>query len=112
IQHSILMRKAAVPGIGHRLAIRHEGIAPAVFGAVPTAACAELPFGFRGQILSDPLRIRERVLITNVDDRMITAMATRGAAGVGVPPARPEIECPPLAPIATSDRMVWCRKDQ
>jgi arylsulfatase len=75
-----------------------NGAAPGKFGALKAAPRRIFPFGFGRQVLAGPLRIGQRVLIGDVDDRVVlfleqTALGTERALPVGAldkipPPGR------------------------
>src|ERR1700740_858745 len=60
----ILVRKIALPGIGHVLATRRELVAPGELGAVEAAARGEFPFGLGRQFLAGPLGVGFGVAIS------------------------------------------------
>src|SRR5262249_36327788 len=59
----VLVRELALPRVGHMLAARRELIPPRELGAIESAPCGELPFGFGGQFLAGPFRVGFRVAI-------------------------------------------------
>jgi hypothetical protein len=92
VGREIQMRKDSLPGIGHRLAARHELVTPGEFGVIaPTARC-ELPFGFGRQFLAGPSRISFGVAVSDVHDRMIVEAADGAARPVGLLPVGAELE--------------------
>ena len=99
----IFVREFALPGIGHVFAVRREFIAPGKLGTLEAAARGELPFGFRRQFLSGPLRVSFGIFVRDVDDGMIFASLDPAAAAIRMPPVGAKPKFPPSAPIA-SDR--------
>src|SRR5262245_34419002 len=73
----VLVRKRALPGIGHVLAAGGQLVAPGEFGAVEAAARGEFPFGFGRQVLAGPGRISLGVPIGDVNDRVIVEPTDR-----------------------------------
>src|SRR5262245_183031 len=67
---SIIDRKDALPGIGDGLAILIEGLTP-VLTLVAAAACGVFPLRLGRKFTSEPVSIRKRILISDMDDGMV-----------------------------------------
>ena len=112
VERKILVRKTALPGVGHVLAAGRELVTPRKLGAVKTATRGELPFRFRRQLLSDPPGIGFGIAVRDVNHGVIIESADRGTRPIGPAPVRAELECPPLGPVAQIDRMLGRREDE
>src|SRR6516165_8987484 len=78
----------ALVRVGHPLAVPAEVIAPGVRFASKTTARGELPFGFGGQPLACPPRIRLCIFVCDLYDRVIV-LANDAAFRPGrMPPGR------------------------
>src|SRR5580704_19416298 len=75
VRREIQMREDSLPGIGHRLAARHEFVAPGEFRVIAPAARGKFPFGFGRQFLAGPSRVSLGVAVGDVYDRMIVEAA-------------------------------------
>src|SRR6188474_1671755 len=107
-----LVRKVAMPGVRHRAALGHELIAPGELCILQPAARGEFPFGFGRKILSGPARVQKCIRISDVHHRMVVEALDITVRAVGMLPVCPLEKCPPLAPVAQIDRMLWWREHQ
>ena len=82
-----------------------ESARPIVF-AFAAAACCELPLCLGGQIRAAPARVGERILIGDVNDRMIVFAADRAAGARRLTPVRTMHVLPPLGEAAVL-RIGW-----
>src|SRR6266478_4340798 len=71
VGRKILEGEITLPGVSHVLAAGKLLIPPGEFRAVQSAARGEFPFGLSRQFLPDPLRIGERISVSDVDDRVV-----------------------------------------
>ena len=108
----VLVRKVALPGVGHMPAVRRELVAPGEVRAVQSAARGEFPFRFGRQFLAGPLGVGLGVLERHLHDGMIVQSADMAAFAVGPPPRGAEGEAPPLAEVAEVDGLAGRREHQ
>src|SRR5262245_24488753 len=71
IQLEVLPREPALPSVSHCLPLRSKRFAPREGRAVETAAGCEFPFAFERQLLSSPGCVCGRILVGDVNDRMV-----------------------------------------
>jgi hypothetical protein len=109
---TVLVRKLALPGIGHTAATGRELVAPGIIGAIEPAARGEFPFSLRRQFLSRPTGIGFGVTISDVDDGMIVKPADRAGWPIRMSPAGPEAKGPPLTPIPQVDGPLGRAEDE
>jgi hypothetical protein len=83
-------RETRPAGIGHRLAVRFELIAPGVFGAFEPPARGELPFRLCRQRLARPCRIGLGVAIGDVHHGIVVETPDRAAGPVRMAPVGAE----------------------
>ena len=102
----ILVRKMALPGIGHEPPIRIGRIAPWVGLAFKATTGGEFPLGFARQCLAGPGRVSQRVLIGDMHDRMIVAAMDRTFRPLRMPPVGAGPVFPPGEVVAQIDRTV------
>src|SRR4029079_455252 len=100
VELQVLVRKRALPGVGHLFAAGRELVAPGEFCVLKTAARGELPLRLRRQLLAGPLGVRLSIFVGDVNDGMVVETLDPAAAAIWVAPIRAEPEIPPLAPIA------------
>src|SRR5207253_5846104 len=102
--------EVAMPGVRHLPSVRRKLVAPGELGAVEPAARGEFPFSFGWQFLAGPVRIGERIPVSDLHDRMVVQPSDRAARAVRTPPVGAELELPPLPPVAQVDRVL--RRDE
>ena len=78
-----------------QLAAGTKVVAPGVQLAGEAAARGELPLGFGRQPLARPVRVGHRVVVGDVDDRVLLAPANRCCPGLRVAPVRAGLVAPP-----------------
>src|SRR5690606_35733571 len=103
VRLEVLVRKLALPGVGHRATARHELITPSVLCLIEPAARGKFPLGFSWQFLSGPLRIRLGITVGDVHNRMCIEAAIGRARPGWAAPIGAELEAPPLRPIPKID---------
>ena len=103
VGREILVRKVALPRVGHVTAARGQIIAPRELDLIKTAARRVLPFGLGWQFLPGPGRIGFGIPARNVNNRMVVETADRTALAVGASPVGTELETPPVGEIAEID---------
>src|SRR6516165_3542292 len=100
----------ALVRVGHPLAVPAEVIAPGVRFASKTTARGELPFGFGGQPLACPPRIRLCIFVCDLYDRVIV-LANDAAFRPGrMPPVRAMHIAPPLEMVVQRNGMIGWRE--
>ena len=104
ILFGVVDRKDALPAIGDRLAIFIEGIAP-IFIAIMAAARCKFPLRLGGKLVSEPVRIRERVLIGDIHHGMVLLSLNRRARPTGMAPVRAFHILPPLGEVAAATEL-------
>src|SRR6185295_4917981 len=94
VGRQILVRKLALPGVGHLAPAGREVFAPGELGTVETAACREFPLGLGGQLLARPLGISLGVFESDMHYRVLVQSADRAAGSVRPAPVGAKLERP------------------
>src|SRR3954447_7975838 len=102
----------ALKGVRHIFAVWKVLIAPHEGLAVETAACSELPLRFGRQPLADPLRISQRIFVSDLDYRMLLSAYDAAAWALGMVPARARLPTPPVQHIVQWNRLRWRGEDR
>src|SRR5262249_3297567 len=79
---------------------RSRPFAPRVSRAVEPAASGEFPFGFDGQFFSCPGGVGARIVVSDVNDRVVIATLDATAGTLRMLPIRPGYVFPPLPIVA------------
>ena len=87
-------------------------VSPGVGGAVQASPCSELPLRLGRERALGPRGVRLRVLVGDVDDRVVFTSVERAARALGMAPARTRRPRPPLAEVPEVDRAGRGREDQ
>src|SRR5438552_15282776 len=81
-------------------ALRSKRLTPRVSRALEAAAGRELPFGFERQLLSRPGGVGARILVSNVNDRMVIPTDDAAVGTLRMPPIGGRHVFPPGAIVA------------
>ena len=84
--------------------VRAGFVAPGELGALEAASGGVLPLGLSGQIRTGPVDVGARVLVGDVDHRVIRAAFHRAARSFGLVPAGARGPGPPLTEVAQVHR--------
>src|SRR5687768_11504133 len=108
----VLPGELALPGVCLHFAARREVIAPNEGLALQPAASGAFQLSLRRQGFAGPLRVRQRVGVSNVRHRMPLPSANAALWAFGVAPISAGDVCPPVAEIAQIDRTEGFLEDE
>lgn len=106
-RRQVLVRKFAMPGIGHRPAGRRQLVTPGVFRTVKSAAGRKFPFRLGRQELSGPCCVSFRIFEGNMHDGMIFQSADRALRTTRMAPIGARSVDPPIIDIARINPPLW-----
>ena len=104
VELQVLPGELALPGVRQRSPFRELGVSPGEDGAVEPAASRVFPLGFRGKLLARPGRVRLRVFVGDLDDRMVIAAVDRRAGAARSLPRGPGDVRPPVSEVVQVHR--------
>src|SRR5262249_56919778 len=99
VKLEILPRESALPRIGHWPPLRSKRLAPRVSRALEAAAGRKFPFGFERQLLASPGCVGARILVSDVNDRMVIPIGDAAVGTIGVFPIPTRPGLPPCAVV-------------
>ena len=112
VEHQVLPRELALPGVGHHLAARRELIAPAEGLAVQATTGRVLPLSLGRQLLAGPRGVRFGVPVGHVGHRVALSSVQCAVRALGMTPLSAGRPAPPVPHVTQVDRPGGLMKDQ
>ena len=112
VEGEVLPRELALPRVGGRPAVRKVLVAPGERCPLETSAGRQLPLRLRRELLPGPPRVRLRILVRDVHDRVVVATVDGGALSAGVLPVRAGDVLPPVAVVVEVHWPARCAEHQ